>query len=628
MLRAPLAILAGASIVIVLSLLIIESRTVKDEYYVAHADRTRAIDEIGSDIAATLESMESAYAAGRRVPLSIESTFARLSDNNERLQSLADLPRPNLAFQSLLVAFDDELRHFTGKGRTFVDRQNTMAAALQTLQKEAPALVKELREGGSSAQSQLIFMLAIDLIEFASDQGRSDVGLLHDRIESARSDLAPGVDNTGRTRSVLDAAESIVDRHIAADNALAAVRMNSAPGILSAARSAVLEANREIVRRAERARLLLSVCAVLLLVGAAYTLVRLQASYRELNKSNAKLETANSDLEEQVAARTTMLSKANSDLKESQVQLIHAEKMSSLGQMVAGISHEINTPLWYLMNNSSVIQERLETMAELCGVSRSMITGVRSRTTVREAIRCGLSDMDRLLKGGIEDDIEEARSLIQDSISGLEDLTSLAQGLKDFSRLDRATHGQFDVNEGLDKALLVASSRIKNRITVHKSYRDVPPIYCSASQINQIFLNLLTNAADAISGGGDIVLQTWEEDGNVLISISDSGAGMPADVLPNILDPFFTTKEVGKGTGLGLSIVDQIVTKHDGEILIESEPGEGTCVTVSLPISKRDPKIVDLDLDEKSTPTIDVPAVASVQDNEHLPEDAPTRLSA
>ena len=628
MLRVSLAILAGVSTIIVLSLLIIESRTVKDEYYVSHADRTRAIEAIESDFAAALETMESAFATGRNVPPSIELIFARLSDNNERLQLLADLPRPNLEFQSLLVDFDNELRKFTASGRAFAARQNAMAEALQVLQDEAPVLVRELRDEGSPAQSQLVFMVAIDLIEFASGPTRSDATQLRERLDSVRTDVGPESGIAERTRSVLGAAKSIVDGHTAAENALTAVRMSSAPTVLSATRSAILDANREIVRRAERARLLLSVCAVLLLVGAAYTLTRLQASYRELNKSNARLETANSGLEEQVAARTALLSKANSDLKESQVQLIHAEKMSSLGQMVAGISHEINTPLWYLMNNSSVIQERLETMAELCAVARSMITGVRSRTTIKDAIRCGLNDMDRLLKGGIEDDIDEAKNLIQDSIFGLEDLTSLAQGLKDFSRLDRAIQGPFDVNEGLDKALLVASSRIKNRIAVHKHYRDVPSIYCSASQINQIFLNLLTNAADAISGSGDIVLQTWEEDDNVVISISDSGAGIPAEVLPNILDPFFTTKEVGKGTGLGLSIVDQIVTKHDGEIHIESEPGEGTCVTVTLPISRHDAKIVDLGLDDKDTPILDVTAVASVDNTGQSAEDVPRRLSA
>lgn len=626
LLRAFLAIFAGVSIVIVLSLLIVESATVKNDYYVSHADRTRVIDAIEKDVDAILETMDNAYVTGQKLPSSIESKFSRLSEGNQSLQLLAELPRPHPEFQSLLFVLDDELGRFIGEGRIFLERQNVKAIALQTLQQEAAKLVRELRENNLPEESETIFVLAIDLIEFATSPIRTDATQLRERIDNARIALASEPRVAERTPGVLNAATTVIDEHTAVQSALVAASTSATRAVISATRNAVLDANREIVGRAERARFLLSMCAVLLLVGATYTLIRLQASYRELNKSNARLEIANNSLEERVAARTALLSKANSDLKDSQSQLIHAEKMSSLGQMVAGISHEINTPLWYLMNNSSVIQERLEKMTELCGVAKSMTAGARSPDSIREAIRGGLRDMVRLLKGGLEDDIDEARDLIQDSISGLEDLTLLAQGLKDFSRLDRAVHGEFDVNEGLDKALLVASNRVKGRITVHKYYRDVPSVYCSASQINQVFLNLLTNAADAISGSGDIVIQTWEEDGNVHIGISDSGSGIPADVLPNILDPFFTTKEVGKGTGLGLSIVDQIVTKHNGEVHIESEAGEGTCVTVTLPVSGCDERVSELD--DTSPPSIDVAAVAAIDDVGHLSEIVPRSLSA
>jgi len=203
---------------------------------------------------------------------------------------------------------------------------------------------------------------------------------------------------------------------------------------------------------------------------------------------------------------------------------------------------------------------------------------------MKEAVTRGLIDLQGLLNDGFRDDIDEAKDLIQDSIEGLEELTELAQSLKDFSRLDRARHGEFNVNDGLDKTLLIAKNKLKSKVTVHKHYADVPLIHCSPSQINQIFLNLLTNAADAIEETGDIVLRTVAEDGNVRISISDTGSGIPPDVLSKIRDPFFTTKEVGKGTGLGLSIVDQIVTAHGGELVIESEVGSGTTVTLVLPI--------------------------------------------
>jgi signal transduction histidine kinase len=392
--------------------------------------------------------------------------------------------------------------------------------------------------------------------------------------------------------------------------------------------AAILDANYSTVSRAERARLLLSICAVLLLLGAAYALFRLQTSYRELNQSNADLELANLLLEERVAARTDELSHAFDDLKESQTQLIHAEKMSSLGQMVAGISHEINTPLWYLMSNSTVIQERLELVTEFCEIAKTMIAAVQTRSSVTESVRQGLVDMHRLLKDGMEDDIVEAKGLIQDSIFGLEELTALAQGLKDFSRLDRAVYGEYDVNDGLDKALLIASNKIKNRVNVHKYYRDVPSIYCSPSQINQIFLNLLTNAADAIEGSGELVIQTWEENGNVGISIADTGSGIAEDVLPNIRDPFFTTKEIGKGTGLGLSIVDKIISTHRGELGIESKAGEGTTVTVLLPISN--PSMMPVEYQEKrSEPNLfDVEPMLLSQNGHELPDDTHRLLSA
>jgi signal transduction histidine kinase len=163
-------------------------------------------------------------------------------------------------------------------------------------------------------------------------------------------------------------------------------------------------------------------------------------------------------------------------------------------------------------------------------------------------------------------------------------LTELAQSLKDFSRLDRAQRGDFDINDGLDKALLIAKNRLKNKASVHKHYGDLPTIHCSPSQINQIFLNLLTNAADAIEEHGEIVIQTTADDRRVRVSISDTGAGIPDELISKIRDPFFTTKEVGKGTGLGLSIVDQIITSHGGELLIESEQGKGTTVTIVLPL--------------------------------------------
>ncbi len=195
------------------------------------------------------------------------------------------------------------------------------------------------------------------------------------------------------------------------------------------------------------------------------------------------------------------------------------------------------------------------------------------------------------------------------------------QSLKDFSRLDRAQRGEFDVHDGMDKALLIAKNRLKNKATIHKHYgEDVPKIFCTPSQINQIFLNLLTNASDAIEESGEIVIRTVADEHRVRVSISDTGVGIPEDLMAKIRDPFFTTKEVGKGTGLGLSIVDQIIKSHGGELQIESEPGRGTTVTIVLPLVAAAP------IEESPEPEAEEAKVANDPEveaaNEEVAEDA------
>jgi signal transduction histidine kinase len=187
----------------------------------------------------------------------------------------------------------------------------------------------------------------------------------------------------------------------------------------------------------------------------------------------------------------------------------------------------------------------------------------------------------------LEATLQEAQDLARDSIGGLADLTEMAQSLKDFSRLDRAPVASFDVNAGLDKTLVIAKNIVKHKANVRKFYGEIPEIQCSPSQINQVFLNIITNAAQAIETQGEIVITTRLHDANrVAIQISDTGCGIPEENLSKIRDPFFTTKEVGTGTGLGLSIVDEIIRSHHGELLVESEVGKGSVFTVVLPIKQ------------------------------------------
>lgn len=623
MLRAALAVLATLVLVGVLVVLIVESRAVKEDYYVAHAERMRAIETSINDLTAITQGTQSAFKEGRSVPPSIELAATRLLESGRLLLNTNDtnLQRSTLSLER--AAYDEALSRYIRDEISFSAKQNALAEALRSLQDESPWVVKDLRRLDLGTQSQNAFSLALDMIEHVTGQNTSDLNALARRIEALGSDSEIKSRAPGRLDEFVEAANSVILEHAASQSALEKITGSRISDDLLALSDVILDENRRTVSRVERAQLLLSVCAVLLLAGTAYAMLSLQASYRSLNKSNADLEKINNSLEERVNSRTEELSLAYEELKESQVHLVQAEKMSSLGGLVAGISHEINTPLWYLTNNSTVIQERLTTVSEFCDIAESMLAAIKTGSPAKEAVRRGLVDIQKMLGNGMRDDIDEAKELMQDSICGLEDLMELAQSLKDFSRLDRARQGQFNVNDGLDKTLLIAKNKLKYSVKVKKHYGAVPLIHCAPSQINQIFLNLITNAADAITDIGEIVIRTWSEDDNVCISIADTGCGIPADVLSKIRDPFFTTKEVGKGTGLGLSIVEQIVGTHSGELRVESEPEKGTVVTVVLPIRATDHSDAAEDSGQHKSWASDATKTATGDEEFAMPEPVP-----
>jgi signal transduction histidine kinase len=353
---------------------------------------------------------------------------------------------------------------------------------------------------------------------------------------------------------------------------------------------AATAAYQSAVSSAESARTMLSIYAIVMLLSVGVIGYRLRGSYSELNRANAELGVLNESLEQRVEERTEDLSNALAELKESQVQLVQAEKMSSLGQLVAGISHEINTPLLYLANNASMIEERMAVLNDFVVQSASTLSlnpaDFAERAEYQSKLVEGLRTLKILLRQNeLAASAEEIVDLNRDSIEGLSDLTEMAQSLKDFSRLDRSPIDDFDVNGGIEKTLTIARNIVKHKAEVRKFYGELPTIQCSPSKINQVFLNLITNAAQAIEDQGEIIISTKLQDAeHVAITIADTGCGIPEDILPKIKDPFFTTKEVGSGTGLGLSIVDEIIRSHGGDLIIESKQGVGSTFTVVLPV--------------------------------------------
>ena len=367
-------------------------------------------------------------------------------------------------------------------------------------------------------------------------------------------------------------------------------RILQAPTVstLSTLESAYDAFHAQRLQRAEFYRRVLLGYSALLLAGLAYLGWRLRKSYTDLNKANYKLARTNETLEQRVQERTRDLSKAYEALKASQSQMVQSEKMATLGQMVAGVSHEINTPLGYVRSNLELLRGMFEDLGQLV-MQYGRAMGLMRQPNADEAqIAQAFEDVAR---SEAELDpaamVQESTQLLNDGTHGLDQIGELVTNLKNFSRLDRTRLDMFDVNKGLDATLNIAKHMLKDGVQVVRNYGILPPIQCAPSQINQVFLNIITNAVQAMNGKGTLKLNTRASGGQVAISFEDTGCGMAPEVLARAYDPFFTTKPAGKGTGLGLSIAQQILQEHGGRIQGNSIVGRGTQFVITLPVQQQ-----------------------------------------
>lgn len=265
-------------------------------------------------------------------------------------------------------------------------------------------------------------------------------------------------------------------------------------------------------------------------------------------------------------------------------QLAQAEKMASLGQMVAGVAHQLNSPLAFSHNNVSLVLDALKDLQPAGRLVQKM----------GELLKGVDGDQARLKIDGAKDKIIEIaanlpepdmlRDMLTDTLGGIDQMRELVENLRDFTRLDRSKTGEFDINKGLRNVVYIAKSVIPPRIQVIEAYQPVPPLICNLSQLNQVFLNLINNAAQAISAEGTIQVRSQLDGDRLLVQVSDTGAGIPPEVLPKIFDMYFTTKPEGEGTGMGLAIARTILVEHGGDLTVESTPGMGTTFTASLPL--------------------------------------------
>jgi signal transduction histidine kinase len=403
--------------------------------------------------------------------------------------------------------------------------------------------------------------------------GKAAAPMSLEMAASQVQELTAGVSDAARAQAIaMDGAVKELLKHKPAEEELFAKvsSLSSGPRL----DKMTFSFNRELeatLQTKELFRVYLLAYAAALLIGVGYLGVRLKA--------------ANEGLERRVIERTRELSEALRHLKESEAQLIQSEKMSSLGQMVAGVAHEINTPLAYVKNSLGTVNERLPQIMAAIEQCEKLLALLGASNVDPEALNRQFARASALL-GEIKQQhvLTELGGLVKDGLYGTGEMAEIVGNLKDFSRLDRSKVTSFNLNDGLASSLGLARHMLKS-VNVIRQFGEIPAITCAPSQINQVFLNLITNAAQALPASkGEITLTTRADSGGVAVEVADNGKGIPPEVLPKIFDPFFTTKEVGKGTGLGLSISYKIVEQHGGRIAVASEVGKGTRFTVWLPL--------------------------------------------
>ena len=298
--------------------------------------------------------------------------------------------------------------------------------------------------------------------------------------------------------------------------------------------------------------------------------------------------------EESIKLAYKELEQAHNELEETQLQLVQNEKLASIGQLAAGVAHEMNTPVGFVASNFQTLEGYVKKIRDLLTTYDELIGQIETlgKTELQNKIE-GIGQSRDDLK--IDFILEDISGLFAESRDGLERVTGIVQNLRDFSRVDQSgSRDEYNINKGIESTLVVVRNEIKYDADVRTEFSEVPPVFCHSGQINQVFLNALLNAAQAIKsqerdGNGTITIRTYASDDKVVCEIADDGPGIHPDNLSRIFDPFFTTKPAGKGTGLGLSVsYDIVVNKHNGEFFVESTVGEGTKFTMKLPIGMKE----------------------------------------
>ena len=304
---------------------------------------------------------------------------------------------------------------------------------------------------------------------------------------------------------------------------------------------------------------------------------------REWKSHMAQLEQEAEDRAQSLEAARSEIEKSLHDLQQAQSQLLQSEKMASIGQLAAGVAHEINNPIGFIYSNMNTLSGYVATIKEFaqrCGKAHESLLAGNAQNAV-ELVR----ELDEWSsETELNYVLEDIESLVAETVEGAERVKKIVLDLRSFSRAEEDHKTTVDINKGLEMTISLCRNELKYHCEVVKELGDIPALICFPMKLNQVFMNLIVNAAHAIKDKGTVTIRTRQDGDDIFVHVSDTGCGISQEHLDKIFEPFFTTKPVGKGTGLGLSIACSIIAQHSGEITVESEVGKGTTFTVRLPI--------------------------------------------
>ena len=525
--------------------------------------RLKAFDnELSVSLLKARYGIENNYDSITEITDSIGEEFDRLRYTG----TIVDLDFDN-PLQELLTQYEGKADLKNDIIADFKENHSGLSESVENFASLNTQLTNLARETKNIGKINLANQLNVAVYEYLDSESDSSRQTIEDAIPQLNSVFSEPEFAT-LIRNYPKPLNNILEQRQETQQHIVAALEQSTTDLLDRLQSAYTDLHNSLLSKSERLRNALVIYGFILLGALGYFAYILRKKY--------------TNLEQKVIERTR-------DIEESQEQLIQSEKMASLGEMVAGVAHEVNTPRGYVSSNFETIGLNLQDVNQLLiGIKRLWKESQSDDMDIMKVAANSKAVVDIYSELQIEEVFDESQELLKDSNHGLEEISILVKGLKDFSRLDRQSTEHIDVHECIENSLKIATNKLKeNNVTVDKNFATLPKITCTPSKLNQLFLNVITNAAYAMKeSGGTLRIDSEQDDNNIKIHIKDEGVGMSEETLKKIFDPFFTTKPIGDGTGLGMSISYKIVRSHNGDITAESELGEGTTFCITLPIEQ------------------------------------------